>query len=64
MRTEDRNSKYAGCYGDSLIAEFKTLTAALIWLEKIHKAGYSCNIRKVVNGVVAAEPINLEGELS
>lgn len=58
MKVKDRNSKYAGVFGNEVVTEFKSITSALIWCQNANQSGgFAVKVHKVVNGIVLPEPI-------
>lgn len=58
MRANYKSTKYVALFGDEIVQEFKTLTAAMIWLNRLHRAGFGADIRKVdIKGFVVGETI-------
>lgn len=53
----NKATKYVAIYDGEIVQEFKTITAAAIYVAKIHRVGFGVDIKPVVHGVVIDKPV-------
>lgn len=53
----NKTTKYVAIYDGEIVQEFKTITAAAIYVAKIHRVGFGVDIKPVVHGAVIDKPV-------
>ena len=52
-----KDTKYVAIYDGEIVQEFKTITAAAIYVAKMHRAGLGVDIKRVVHGTIIDKPV-------
>lgn len=52
-------TKYVAIHDGEIVQEFKTITAAAIYVAKIHRAGLGVDIKPVVHGTIIDKPVTI-----